>query len=318
MSKRLLLASVIAVSATLCVPFVRLMAQSSAPAAERLEFDAASIKPNNSAIPRVMLQFPGGRLNGVNITVLALLGLGYRVQPFQLVGAPEWISSERYDVTATSTITPTPDQRASMVQALLADRFKLAIHRETRDLPAYALVLARNDGGLGSRIRKSDLDCAALAAAARGNPPPAGLGPDARGPIGRGPAAPGQTAQTGQVQMQMTGCGTTGGRGGQRTSRGVTMAEFATSLSGLVNRVVLDRTGLAGGCNGRPINSRARDRSEESRARRRRRPPPIRRSRHCLRRYRSSSASSWTHNEARSRCSSSIALKDQLRTRRGV
>jgi len=247
MSKRLLLASVIAVSATLCVPFVRLMAQSSAPAAERLEFDAASIKPNNSAIPRVMLQFPGGRLNGVNITVLALLGLGYRVQPFQLVGAPEWISSERYDVTATSTITPTPDQRASMVQALLADRFKLAIHRETRDLPAYALVLARNDGGLGSRIRKSDLDCAALAAAARGNPPPAGLGPDARGPIGRGPAAPGQTAQTGQVQMQMTGCGTTGGRGGQRTSRGVTMAEFATSLSGLVNRVVLDRTGLAGG-----------------------------------------------------------------------
>lgn len=236
----------------LSVLFAPLVAQSPAPATQPLEFDVVSVKPNNSGIPRVGLQFPGGRLNGINITVQALFGLAFRVQPFQIVGAPDWVGSERFDVMATSTVTPTLDQRASMVQALLADRFKLSVHRETSELPVYGLVLAKNDGTLGPRLRRSELDCVALAAAARGGAPLLGGpgGGDPRGAPRGGPGAPGQPAPAGQPQVQVQqaqlgGCGSTGGPG-QRTSRGVTMAELATSLSGLVNRVVINRTGLGG------------------------------------------------------------------------
>src|SRR5882762_10024904 len=152
MTKRLLFPAGLAacvVALTIANTLVR--AQAPTTNADRPTFDAASVKANTSAIPRVMLQFPGGRLNGVNITVQALLGLAYRVQPFQIVGAPDWIGSERYDVVATSAFTPTLDQRALMVQALLADRFRLTVHRETREVPIYALVLAKNDGMLGPR-----------------------------------------------------------------------------------------------------------------------------------------------------------------------
>src|SRR5258705_5537834 len=117
MTKRLLRTSALAVAMALCVLFLPLGAQSPEPAAERLEFEAASIKPNNSGIPRVALQFPGGRLNGINITVQMLLGLAFRLQPFQIVGAPDWAGSERYDVVGTSAVTPTLDQRAAMVQS---------------------------------------------------------------------------------------------------------------------------------------------------------------------------------------------------------
>jgi hypothetical protein len=62
-----------------------------------------------------------------------------------------------------------------MMRGLLADRFKLAVHHETRDLPVYALVLARSDGRLGPQLRATTVDCAALAAArGRGNAPSAG------------------------------------------------------------------------------------------------------------------------------------------------
>ena len=59
-----------------------------------------------------------------------------------------------------------------MLRTLLADRFKLAMHMETKELPIYALVVARADGKLGPRLHPSSIDCQALMAARRGGPPP--------------------------------------------------------------------------------------------------------------------------------------------------
>ena len=88
--------------------------------------------------------------------------------PIDIAGLPRWATSERYDVTTTSSLSnPTPDERTAMQRAMLADRFKLAAHIENRDQPVYDLVLARSDGQLGPGIKPSEVDCVARAAAQR-------------------------------------------------------------------------------------------------------------------------------------------------------
>ena len=111
-----------------------------------------------------------------------------------------------------------------MVQRLLADRFKLVVHRETRQSPIYALVLARSDGTRGPKLTPSTTDCAALAAAAaRGAAPPA---PPAN-PNGR----------------PLCGTRTLPGR---ILAGGVTMDDLARNVSNFAGRMTLNRTGLQG------------------------------------------------------------------------
>ena len=112
-----------------------------------------------------------------------------------------------------------------MLRALLADRFKLVMHKETKELPIFELVLARQDGKLGPQLRPAAVDCAArTVAAARGatQPPPASSGPP-------GPGFCGTTMNPVSV------------RGG-----GVTLAMLADILVGPTQRLVIDRTGLTG------------------------------------------------------------------------
>ncbi len=110
-----------------------------------------------------------------------------------------------------------------MLRTLLADRFKLVMHKETKELPIFELVLARQDGRLGPQLRPAAVDCAARAAAARaGTPPPASSGPP-------GPGSCGITMNPVSV------------RGG-----GATMAMLASLLEGPAQRLVIDRTGLTG------------------------------------------------------------------------
>ena len=63
---------------------------------------------------------------------------------------PDWGNSARFDVSARKDPTPSPEQRRECLQALLAERFKLSVHTETRQLPIYALRMARSDGGLSA------------------------------------------------------------------------------------------------------------------------------------------------------------------------
>ena len=90
-------------------------------------------------------------------------------------GMPDWATSARFDITAK--VTPgtgnaSSDQSPAMMQALLADRFKLKTHYETREFPAYELVMDRSDGTLGPQMKPSDVDCAAPAATASPSSPP--------------------------------------------------------------------------------------------------------------------------------------------------
>jgi len=198
---------------------------------ESLAFEVASVKPNKSGDNRVMLGIqPGGRFNATNVAVRMLIRNAYQVQETQLVGGPGWINSDRFDIVAKAEGNLPPQPIGSvgpiqiMLRNLLKDRFKLVVHRETREMPIYALVLARNDGKLGPQLKKSDVDCVALAAARgrAGGPPPV-------------PPGPGERIQCG---MQIGP--------GQMKGGGFPLSQLAQTLSQFVQRMVLDRTGLTG------------------------------------------------------------------------
>ncbi len=111
------------------------------------EFEAASIKPSapmNAGVIRMGVQFlPGGRVSMAGVTVRVLIQQGYGVRDFQIVGGPSWMGSDRYDITAKPEGTADQDHVKLMIQALLKERFKLQFHRETKELPTYALVIAK-------------------------------------------------------------------------------------------------------------------------------------------------------------------------------
>jgi uncharacterized protein (TIGR03435 family) len=177
----------------------------------------ASIKLNNAVDARTISEYsPGGRLSATAVTVSNLLRLAYRIQPYQLVGAPSWISTKRYDISAKAENTPAPSQQ-TLLRALLKDRFKLAIREETREMPVFALVVARSDGKLGPQLTKSDFDCAAYMAGA--HPPP----------------QPGRTPN----------CATAIGMG-TLAGKAIPMTQLASSLAPFLSRFTIDETGLTG------------------------------------------------------------------------
>ena len=186
-------------------------------------FEVVSVKPNRSG------EFggssgvePGGQFTVRNNTLRNVIRNTYQVQDFQIVGGPSWLENDRFDVTAKAANPNVPlDEIRAMVQALLADRFRLAVHRETRDMPIYALVVASSDGRLGPRLTRSAIDCAAVVEAARRGQPPA--------PLSSG----------------MTPCGTRR-LPGRMIASSVTMADLARNLSNDAGRFTVDKTGLSG------------------------------------------------------------------------
>lgn len=147
----------------------------------RLSFEVASVK--RSPDPRSVPVFspviagiqPGGVWRSTFATVFGLLRTLYpgHSLPGQIVG-PDWIGTEFYDINARGPTSASADDLREMARTLLADRFKLVIHTEKRELPAYMLVLARADGRLGPGLTRPAIDCDAYRAAkARGqNPTP--------------------------------------------------------------------------------------------------------------------------------------------------
>jgi uncharacterized protein (TIGR03435 family) len=189
-------------------------------------FEVASIKANKSGDNRVMLGTqPGGRYVASNVTPFLLIRNSYQMQDFQIIGAPDWIKSERFDINAKGDIPfqntffdpRGPNRTQLMVRSLLADRFKLRSHIEKRELPIYNLVLARSDGKLGPKLKVSTSDCGPGRA---GGPPPT-------------PPAAGERMRCG---MQIGPGLVSGG--------GVPIGQLLTMLSMNVQRTVIDKTGL--------------------------------------------------------------------------
>ena len=126
-------------------------------------FEVASIKPSRSgSIESNLDSAPGGRLTATNITVRELIRLAFGVKDYQIKRAPGWVDSERYDILAKSVnVNKTSyEEEQSQVRELLAERFQLKTHRETKEGQVYLLVvgkdgskLTRNDG-TGARTRK--------------------------------------------------------------------------------------------------------------------------------------------------------------------
>jgi uncharacterized protein (TIGR03435 family) len=190
-------------------------------------FEVASIKPNKSGERAGgMRLLPGGRFEVVNMPLAQLIRTAYQLEDFQLSGGPGWLNSDHYDIVARAQDNPSPPQTMVMVRTLLEERFKLVTHRVTRDLPVYALVIARNDGALGPRFRKAVIEECPPRAGAVGSA--AGAVPDFRNPpcglvlFGPGPSGRGATGRT------------------------IPIAEFVKRLAPIVSRPIIDRTKLDG------------------------------------------------------------------------
>jgi len=134
-------------------------------------FEVASVKlsnPNasaNSPLGAMPMAMPGagGRFTGQNLTLRLLAVMAYNLQDFQVTGGPAWQTVDKFDINAKAeNPNATLAQMRPMLQALLADRFKLKAHLETREMPIYALVLSRSDGKLRSNIAPSTADCGDL------------------------------------------------------------------------------------------------------------------------------------------------------------
>jgi uncharacterized protein (TIGR03435 family) len=126
----------------------------------RPQFEVASIKPAApDARGMYITRGPGGGVSITNMTLKEMIVLGWRVQPFQISGGPSWLDSVHYDVVAKPETKPKPDEMPLMLQALLQDRFQLAIHHETKERPLLALTLARKDGKLGPKLVPHEGEC---------------------------------------------------------------------------------------------------------------------------------------------------------------
>ena len=201
-------------------------AQSNAP----LRFEVASVKPYKGPLTMISSNTePGGRFVAQQQSLKDLIALAYRVRDSQIIGGPPWIGSDRFDVNAKAARELPPFDPGGaigplelMLQSLLADRFKLVAHRETRELPIFALVMARSDGRLGEKLRSSSTDCATVFAdRARAGQP--------------GPLVAGDRPTCGMVVSPWS-----------IRIGGGPLSQLTMVLTNMTNRFVVDRTGLAG------------------------------------------------------------------------
>ena len=122
------------------------------------QFEVASIKPSAPNQNGMFIRTPPGRLSLTNMTLKEMIVMGWRIQPFQVSGGPPWLDSIHYDVNAKAESQLKPGEIQLLLQSLLADRFQLVLRRETKELPVYAMVLAKKDGKLGPGLVESKID----------------------------------------------------------------------------------------------------------------------------------------------------------------
>ncbi len=205
------------------------------PVDPNLRFEVAAIKAvDDSSGPMMMRMMPGGRFDYNGLPLGILLRQALQKPDYQIVGAPGWVDTERYSIAAKAPDDTPPTAMSVMIVNLLKDRFQLATHLETREQPIFNLVVSRPDGRLGPDLQPTPADCQAdilqriadaKAAAGRGGPPPM---PPLTDPNGPPP------------------CGFVRVRPGVVAGSGRTVAEIVPTLSDLLGRPVIDRTGLTG------------------------------------------------------------------------
>jgi uncharacterized protein (TIGR03435 family) len=190
------------------------------PAAAKVpEFAVASIKPDKSGTNMFRIMFGPDGFTATNVPLKHLIREAFSVNDDQIAGEPAWVSSTSFDVDAKVDSADVPamknltfDQRRQMIRSLLADRFALKTHEETKELPVYMLVIAKG----GPKLHE----------AKPGDTYPNGLkGPD------------GQHGGAGMMMFNASG---------QITAQGVLMSNLTRLLAQQTGRTVIDKTGLMG------------------------------------------------------------------------
>ena len=178
-------------------------------------FEVASIKPNVSGAANRTIHPTPGRLSIFNLTLKDLVRYAYQVRDFQVSGGPSWINSDQYDIEAKAEGNPSQDQMRLMLQALLQDRFELALHHDTKELPIYELTVAK--GGLKLQPLKPG-DCMTYDP---NNPPEPG-------------------------HKNSDFCGNLSNGRGSFDGTSASMADVASMLSYPLGRTIVDKTGIEG------------------------------------------------------------------------
>jgi len=205
----------------LVIAFAAVLAAVAAPQAQDAgpAFEVASLKRTRPLLTPTFFQAATDRLSIGNVPLRMLLQLAYEVEPQQIVGDPEWIDSERYDITARAAHPFSPaGQWRAMLRTLLIERFQLKVGRETRPAQVLVLALARPDGRLGDGLRRATAKCEELT--------------DPSSPPGDDPCgllAANRASVTGRMAV-----------------RGLTIGMLARLLRSEVGQPVRDETGLSG------------------------------------------------------------------------
>jgi uncharacterized protein (TIGR03435 family) len=210
-----------------------LQTQSPPVSADQPKFDVVSIKPNKPSPSGPLFMFTGmeagGRLIDTGVDLRTLIAQAYQLKPAQeklISGLPGWAKSVRFDVEAHAEGNPSREQMRLMLQSLLADRFGLAIHSDTRKIPLYALELAKaGKTGLQLQPHSEAAVCLKLA-----------------------PGQPIPRSDFGVVPPPPPACGEFISGARRLAGNNVTIAMLAENLSGLpaIDRPIIDRTHLGG------------------------------------------------------------------------
>jgi uncharacterized protein (TIGR03435 family) len=237
--RRSILSALVVVALTVVNSIVPLFGRAQQADVTAPTFEVATIKLNNSDDQRQFVRRqPGGRVSITNVPARQLIMVAYQLQSFQVVGGPSWIATDRFDIIAKLEGNAPPptlpntgsaarfelDPIQSAMRTLFTDRFKLKLHRETREMDIYALVLAKPGSGPGVALKQSTTDCSPAAVAARRGGP-------SQGPPGPQPDAPlcGLMGRPGQIHMG-----------------GSPLSDATTVLGQITGRMVIDRSGLSG------------------------------------------------------------------------
>jgi len=201
-------------------------------------FEVASVKPaaplDGSRIlsgqMHVGMKIDAARVDIGSMSLADLIRVAYRVKPYQVSG-PDWMASERFDVLAKLPEGGSREQVPEMLQALLAERFKLAAHRESKEHAVYALVVGKN----GPKLNESAPDAEAPTTTDDANPQVriSGRGENTQVSISGG--------QIGTAHMSVGPNGTM-----HLEAPKMNMAAFADTLSRFFDRPVVDLTELKG------------------------------------------------------------------------
>jgi uncharacterized protein (TIGR03435 family) len=189
-------------------------------------FEVASIRPASPQTNdvRAGVRIAGTQVRFVSMSLKDLIGTAYGVKPQQISG-PDWLGQERFDLAATIPSGSSAAQIPQMMRLLLAERFAMATHSETREFPVYTLGLAKG----GPKVQPS--------------PAPVAPAPTNEKPPEVSVAAAGSANG---VSIDLGGGSSFAYSNNKFEVRRMTMASFAETLTRFVDRAVLDKTGLTG------------------------------------------------------------------------